>query len=139
MASYPNTMKRIIPFLIILGLTVSTTQAQRLAETDDELDKKVLAISLSGPQMAILEMKRELNLSEKQLKQVELLHQERYQLMTEAELKQEDPIELQRTYREIQIQLDKVMAGILNDKQLKQFLELEGRQHVNMLTGKEEE
>lgn len=110
-----------------------------MAETDDELDKKVLAISLSGPQMAILEMKRELNLSEEQLKQVELLHQERYQLMTEAELKQEDPIELQRTYREIQIQLDKVMAGILNDKQLKQFLELEGRQHVNMLTGKEEE
>ncbi|MCP2045093.1 hypothetical protein [Pontibacter sp. HSC-36F09] len=132
-------MKRIIPFLIILGLTVSTTQAQRLTETDDELDKKVLALSLSGPQMAILEMKRELNLSEEQLKQVELLHEERYQLMSEAELKQEEPIERQRTYREIQIQLDKVMAGILNEKQLKQFLELEGRQHVNMLTGNEEE
>lgn len=132
-------MKRIIPLLIILGLTVSTTQAQRLKETDDELDKKVLAISLTGPQMAILEMKRELNLSEEQLMQVELLHEERFQRMSEAELNVEDPLELQQAYREIQIQLDKVMAGILNEKQLKHFLELEGRQYVNLLTGKEEE
>lgn len=132
-------MKRILPFLIILGLTTSTAQAQRLTETDDDLDKKVLAISLSGPQMAILEMKRELNLSEEQMMQVELLHEERYQLMSDAELKVNDPIELQRTYREIQLKTDKVMAGILNEKQLKQFLELEGRQYVNFLTGKEEE
>lgn len=132
-------MKRILPYLIILGLTTSTAQAQRLTETDDDLDKKVLAISLSGPQMAILEMKRELNLSEEQMMQVELLHEERYQLMSDAELKVNDPIELQRTYREIQLKTDKVMAGILNEKQLKQFLELEGRQYVNFLTGKEEE
>lgn len=132
-------MKRILPFLIILGLTTSTAQAQRLTETDDDLDKKVLAISLSGPQMAILEMKRELNLSEEQMMQVELLHEERYQLMSDAELKVNDPIELQRTYREIQLKTDKVMASILNEKQLKQFLELEGRQYVNFLTGKEEE
>lgn len=89
--------------------------------------------------MAILEMKRELNLSEEQMMQVELLHEERYQLMSDAELKVNDPIELQRTYREIQLKTDKVMAGILNEKQLKQFLELEGRQYVNFLTGKEEE
>ncbi|WP_116543563.1 hypothetical protein [Pontibacter virosus] len=132
-------MKRIIPLLIILGLTISTTQAQRLKETDDELDKKVLAISLSGPQMAILEMKRELNLSEEQLMQIELLHEERYQLMSEAESKQDDPLQLQRAYREIQVKHDKVMAGILDEKQLKHFLELEGRQHINLLTGKEEE
>ncbi|EJF08069.1 hypothetical protein [Pontibacter sp. BAB1700] len=132
-------MKRIIPILIILGFTLNTTHAQRLKETDDDLDKKVLAISLTGPQMAILEMKRELNLSEEQLMQVELLHEERYQRMAEAEMNLEDPLKLQRTYREIQIQLDKVMAGILTEKQLKQFLELEGRQHVNLLTGNEEE
>ncbi|PVY40828.1 hypothetical protein C8E01_106170 [Pontibacter virosus] len=125
--------------MIILGLTISTTQAQRLKETDDELDKKVLAISLSGPQMAILEMKRELNLSEEQLMQIELLHEERYQLMSEAESKQDDPLQLQRAYREIQVKHDKVMAGILDEKQLKHFLELEGRQHINLLTGKEEE
>ncbi|SIQ90652.1 hypothetical protein [Pontibacter lucknowensis] len=132
-------MKRIIPILIILGFTFNTAHAQRLKETDDDLDKKVLAISLTGPQMAILEMKRELNLSEEQLMQVELLHEERYQRMAEAEMNLEDPLKLQRTYREIQIQLDKVMAGILTEKQLKQFLELEGRQHVNLLTGNEEE
>lgn len=132
-------MKRIIPILIILGFTFNTAHAQRLKETDDDLDKKVLAISLTGPQMAILEMKRELNLSEEQLMQVELLHEERYQRMAEAEMNLEDPLKLQRTYREIQIQLDKVMAGILTEKQLKQFLELEGRQHVNLLTGNEGE
>ena len=139
MAYYPNIMKRIIPILLILALTISTTQAQRLRETDDELDKKVLAINLNGPQMAIMEMKRELNLSEEQMVQVELLHEERFQRMSEAEAKNEDPIKLQRTYRDIQIQLDKVMAGILNEKQLKHFLELEGRQHVNLLPGNEEE
>ncbi|MBX0335447.1 hypothetical protein K3G39_19610 [Pontibacter sp. HSC-14F20] len=132
-------MKRIIPLLIILALAISTTEAQRLRAADDELDLKVLAISLSGPQMALLEMKQELQLSDEQLMQVELLHEERYQRMTEAGLTQDDPIELQRTYREIQIELDKVLAGILDEKQLKHFLDLEGRQHVNMLTGKEEE
>ena len=132
-------MKRIIPLLLILGLTVSIAEAQRLRETDDALDHKVLALSLSGPQMAILEMKRELNLSEEQLMQVELLHKERYQLMAEAESNLQDPLELQRAYREIQIQQDKIMTGILTEKQLKQFLELEGRQHINLLTGKEEE
>ena len=139
MAYYPNTMKRIIPIITILALTVSTSQAQRLRETDDFLDKKVLSINFTGPQMAVLEMKRELNLSEEQMVQVEQLHEERFQLMTEAEAKNEDPIKLQRTYRDIQVQLDKVMAGILNEKQLKHFLELEGRQHVILLTGNEEE
>ncbi|PKV75700.1 hypothetical protein [Pontibacter ramchanderi] len=132
-------MKRIIPLLIILGLTIPTTEAQRLTETDDLLDKKVLAMDLSGPQMALMEMKRELNLSEEQLLQVEQLHDKRYQRMAEAQTKLTDPIELQRAYRDIQTELDKVMAGILNEKQLKHFLELEGRQYVNLLTGNEEE
>lgn len=132
-------MKRIIPILLILGVTFNTAQAQRLTETDDDLDKMVLAISLNGSQMAVLEMKRELNLSDEQMLQVEQLHEERYQLMSEAELKANDPIELQRNYRQIQQKTDKVMAGILSEKQLKQLLELEGRQYVNFLTGKEEE
>lgn len=114
-------------------------QAQWLREADDQLDKMVLTLELSGPQMAILEMKRELKLNEEQLMQVELLNEERFQRMTEVQMATEDPLQLQRAYREIQVDLDKVMAGILNEGQLKHYLELEGRQHVNMLTGKEDD
>ncbi|WP_299708477.1 hypothetical protein [uncultured Pontibacter sp.] len=132
-------MKRFLPLLIILGLAAEMAQAQRLREADDQLDKMVLALELSGPQMAILEMKRELKLNEEQLMQVELLNEERFQRMTEAQMATEDPLQLQRSYREIQVELDKVMAGILNEGQLKHYLELEGRQHVNLLTGKEDD
>lgn len=89
--------------------------------------------------MAILEMKRELKLTEEQLMQIELLNEERFQRMTEAQLATGDLLQLQRAYREILIELDKVMAGILNEGQLKHYLELEGRQHVNLLTGREDE
>lgn len=136
---YTNMMKRIIPILIILGLCANIAQAQRLRGADDKLDEMVLAINLAGPQMTLLEMKRELKLSEEQLQQIELLNEERYQLMTEVDMSSVDPLEQQRAYRDIQIQLDKVMAGILTQSQLSHYLELEGRQHVNLLTGKEDE
>jgi hypothetical protein len=132
-------MKRFLPLLILFGLTTGMAQAQRLTEADDQLDKMVLALELSGPQMAILELKRELKLTEEQLMQVELLSEERFQRMSEAEMAMEDPLQLQRAFREIQLELDKVMAGILNEGQLKHYLELEGRQHVNLLTGKEDD
>lgn len=132
-------MKKFLHLLVIFGLTAGIAQAQRLKEADDQLDVKVLAVELSGPQMAILEMKRELNLSEEQLMQVELLSEERFQRMTEAEATLQDPLRLQRAFRDIQLNLDKVMAGILSESQLKHYLELEGRQHVNLLSGKEDE
>jgi hypothetical protein len=132
-------MKRFLPLLIIFALTTGMAHAQRLTEADDRLDKMVLALDLNGPQMAILEMKRELKLNEEQLMQVELLNEERYQRMAEAQTATEDPLQLQRTFREIQVELDKVMAVILNEGQLKHYLELEGRQHVNLLTGKDDE
>jgi hypothetical protein len=134
-----NTMKRILLLLLFISLYAGTAQSQRLTEVDDHLDKRVLAMELNGSQMAVLELQRELNLSQEQLMQVELLNEERFQRMTEAELNAADPIERQRVFREIHVKLDKVMAGILTEGQLKHYLELEGRQHINFLSGKDDE
>jgi hypothetical protein len=114
-------------------------QAQRLRDTDDHLDKQVLAVAVTGPQMALMEMERELKLTKEQLAQVEQLNENRFQLMMEAEAATEDPMKLQRQYRDIQVKLDKVLANILTESQLKHYLELEGRQNIQFLSGKEDE
>ncbi|MBD1395983.1 hypothetical protein H9Q13_02300 [Pontibacter sp. JH31] len=49
------------------------------------LDKQVLLVELTGPQMAMLEMQRELQLTDEQVRQLEKLNQNRYQYMAEAE------------------------------------------------------
>lgn len=132
-------MNRIILSLIFIGLTSTFAQAQRLRGADDELDKRVVAIQLNGPQMALLEMKRELNLNETQLLQVEKLHEERFERLSQAELQINDPIELQKAFRDIHVKLDKTLSGILTQSQWIHYLELEGKQHLNMLSGKDEE
>ncbi len=114
-------------------------QGQRLRGADDELDKRVFAVELSGPQMALLEMKRELNLNETQLQQVEKLSEERFARMSAAEVQLDDPIELQKAFREIHLTLDKTLAGILTQSQWLHYLELEGKQHLHLLSGKDEE
>ncbi|MBD1395984.1 hypothetical protein H9Q13_02305 [Pontibacter sp. JH31] len=48
-------------------------------------------------------------------------------------------MQLQLKFREIHIALDKVMTNILTEQQLKHYLELEGRQHIHFLSGKEAE
>lgn len=132
-------MNKIILSLIFFGLTSTFAHAQRLRGADDELDKRVLAIQLSGPQMALLEMKRELNLNESQLLQVERLNEERFERMTDAEVRIEDPIELQKAFRDIHVKLDKTLSGILTQSQWLHYLELEGKQHLHLLSGKDEE
>jgi hypothetical protein len=132
-------MKRILPLLILFVFCAGMVQAQRLRDTDDHLDKQVLAVAVTGPQMAIMEMERELKLTKEQLAQVEQLNENRFQLMAEAEATIEDPLKLQRQYRDIQVKLDKVLANILTESQLKHYLELEGRQNIQFLSGKEDE
>lgn len=132
-------MKRLLLLSILFTFCASIAYAQRLKETDDMLDKQVLAVSLSGPQMALLEMKRELNLTDDQLTQVEKLHEERYQRMVEAESQHTDQLDLQLQYKSIQLKLDKILAEILTERQLMHYLELEGRQDIRLMTGKEEE
>lgn len=132
-------MKKILPLIIVLVFCAGIAQAQRTREADDMLDKQVLLVELTGPQMAMLEMQRELKLTEEQVLQLEKLNEDRYQYMTEAESTYDDPLQLQLKFREIHVALDKVMASILTEQQLKHYLELEGRQHVLYLSGKEGE
>jgi hypothetical protein len=132
-------MNRIILIVIFFGFTSTIAQGQRLREADDELDKRVFAMQLSGPQMALLEMKRELNLNETQLQQVEKLSEERFARMSEAEMQIDDPIALQKAFREIHAKLDKTLSGILTQSQWLHYIALEGKQHLNMFSGKDEE
>lgn len=132
-------MKKILPFIILLFLWSGIAQAQRTRGADDMLDKQVLLVELTGPQMAMLELQRELKLTEEQVLQLEKLNEDRYQHMTEAESSYDDPLQLQLKFREIHVALDKVMASILTEQQLKHYLELEGRQHVQYLSGMEGE
>ena len=103
------------------------------------MDKQVLSVELTGPQMVMLEMKRELKLTETQILQLEKLNEDRFQYMSEAESSYDDPLQLQLKFREIHISLDNLMANILTEQQMKHYLELEGRQHVRYLSGKEGE
>lgn len=117
----------------------ANVQAQFLKKTEDKLNDMVLAVELTGPQMLSLEMKQELNLTEEQLAQIELLNEQHYRHMEEVEAAMVDPLQRQRKYRDINLQLDKALTGILNEQQLKHFLELEGRQYVRYLSGAEDE
>lgn len=132
-------MNRILLILLFLVCAGTVAQAQRLSAVDDELDKLVIAVELSGPQMAILEMQRELKLNDAQLRQVEKLNEERFARMSEAEVQIDDPLELQEAFRKINGKLDRTLARILNESQWLHYLELEGKQHLILLTGTEEE
>lgn len=99
----------------------------------------VLAVELTGPEMLTLEMKQELKLSEAQFAEIELLNEQHYQHMSEVEAAFLDPLERQKKYREMSLQLDKALTTILSEQQLKHFLELEGRQFVRYLSEAEEE
>lgn len=132
-------MKKIIHIFIISIFCTVGAQAQFMKEGDEKLDKMVLAFNLTGPEMLSYEMKQELKLSAEQLAQVEALNEKRYKVMAEAEAAYPEPIKRQRKFRDINLQHDKELSGILDEHQLKHFLELEGRQNVRYLSGNEEE
>lgn len=132
-------MKRILPILILSVFCTVGAQAQMMRDAEEKLDKMVLAFNLTGPEMVSYEMKQELKLSAEQLAQVVVLNEQRYRHMAEAEAIYPDPMKRQRKFRDINLQLDKELSSILDEQQLKHFLELEGRQNVRYLSGTEEE
>jgi hypothetical protein len=132
-------MKRILPILILSVFCTVGAQAQLIKDADDKLDKMVLAFDLTGPEMLSFEMKQELKLSAEQLAQVVILNELRYKHIAEAEAIYPDPLKRQRKFRDIHLQLDRELSSILDEQQLKHFLELEGRQNVRYLSGTEEE
>ena len=132
-------MKKII-LSILSCLVVLGAQAQESKITDDKLDKLVLASNLTGAEMVSFEMKQELKLTEEQYRQVALLNKQRYENLQEIEAAYADnPALRMRKFRDIHLQNDKALTGVLTDQQLKHFLELEGRQNVRYISTNDEE
>ncbi|RAU81996.1 hypothetical protein [Pontibacter arcticus] len=131
-------MKHIL--LISLALLFATAgSAQGLKVTDDGLDKMVLAVELDGVQMANLEMKEELKLDHNQLAQIAELNVAKYKLIEEAEQEfSSDPILLSKTIYRIKMETDKAFTSVLSDNQLRQYLELEGRNNIRFVSESDE-
>lgn len=131
-------MKHILLFSLAL-LFATAGSAQGLKVTDDGLDKMVLAVELDGVQMANLEMKEELKLDHNQLAQIAELNVAKYKLIEEAEQEfSSDPILLSKTIYRIKMETDKAFTSVLSDNQLRQYLELEGRNNIRFVSESDE-
>ncbi len=113
-------------FILAFLLTTTAGFSQRITRGDDGLDKKVLSVEVSGPELLTLEMVKELQLTEPQQQEVKALNEQRYlQLQQTAQA-----TELQK----IHLQNDKALTRILTSEQFRRFMELEGRQHATHLS-----
>ncbi|WP_242919429.1 hypothetical protein [Pontibacter liquoris] len=127
-------MRKII-LLTAACFGVLASYAQGLHETDEKLDKQVLALNLDGPAMATVEMQKELLLDQRQAEQVARMNQTRYAQLQQAELTfAKDPIQRAKLMRSINLENDKALKQVLTQQQLHQFLELEGRQNVSYVS-----
>lgn len=129
-------------FLLILFLLAAGTvsYAQGIKPTDDKLDKVVLAVNLNGLAMANLEMKQELKLTEDQYLRVERVNEERLAKMVEAEQAYaSDDVLRTNSLRKIHILCDQSLEEVLDEQQMRQFLELEGRFHMQLISESEGE
>lgn len=125
--------------LLILLVTGSASYAQHMKVTDDNLDKIVLSIDLDGLAMANLEMKQELQLTSDQYSQVERLNEERFQRMLEAEqLYAQNDLLRSKTFRTIAVESDQTLKQVLDEQQMRRYLELEGRFNVQFVSENEE-
>ncbi|HEY4650700.1 MAG TPA: hypothetical protein VIG72_04765 [Pontibacter sp.] len=117
-------------FILILTASLVTTTgfSQRFTKSDDSLDKKVLAVEVTGPSLLTLEMARELQLTEPQQKEVQQLNEQHYEQLqvTQQNTEPDKYLALQKVH----LQHDKALSKVLSAAQLQRFLELEGRQHL---------
>ena len=131
-------MKKHILILVLLAVGAAT-QAQSLKVTDDKLDKVVLAVSLDGLEMANLEMKQELHLTDEQYSQIEHVNQQRFLKMKEAEQTHADNEVLRsKSFIAIKAETDQSLKEVLDAQQMRQFQELEGRFNVQYVSDNEE-
>ncbi|GAB3533235.1 hypothetical protein GCM10027443_18400 [Pontibacter brevis] len=132
-------MKNTLLTLIFLAVgAVSFAQSVRI--TDDGLDKVVLATNLDGLAMANLEMKQELNLTEEQFSKVERVNEQRFLQMLEAEQVYTDNEVLRsNSLRRIHVVCDQILKEVLDEQQMRHFLELEGRFHMQLISENEGE
>jgi hypothetical protein len=128
-------MKKIILVAFIFISAATGASAQRSKGTDDSLDKQVLAVNLTGAELATVEMKQTLQLTPEQEAMVSKVNEERYKNMQEVEKAfAGNPTLLQRKFRNLHLQSDKALNNILTDQQLNLYLELEGRQNTRYIS-----
>lgn len=133
-----NYMRKNI-LLFIMLLLGTTSYAQHMGLTDDGLDKVVLAVDLDGLAMTNLEMKQVLHLTSDQYSQVERLNEARFQKMLEAEeLYAQNEVLRSKTFRSIAMETDQTLKQVLDEQQMRRYLELEGRFNTQFVSEKEE-
>jgi len=118
----------------------SAGYAQQMKLTDDSLDKVLLSVKLDGLAMANLEMKQELQLNAEQYTEVERLNETRFQKMLEAEQQfTHNELLRSKTFRSIAVETDHTLKQVLDEQQMRRYLELEGRFNVPYVSEKENE
>ena len=118
----------------------SFANAQRHKGKDDALDKRVLEVSVEGPAMATLDLQQELNLTPQQLEQVVQLNQKRYeQILAAEEQYKEDALLLSKSVYTINVETDKLLGALLDVRQLRLFLEMDGRQQLRFVSDNADE
>lgn len=121
--------------ILVMVLIGSASYAQRSNSSDDALDLVVLSMELDGPAMASVEMKQELNLTEKQFNEVTKLNQSRYQELQQSETSfSKNPVSRSNEFRNIQLKNDENLKGVLSAKQLREYQKLEGRLDSQLIT-----
>ncbi|MEJ8801943.1 hypothetical protein [Pontibacter sp. H249] len=132
-------MRRII--LLVLATGICTfANAQRLKLKEGALDKLVLQVSLEGPTLAAVELQKELDLTQEQYYQVMQLNQQRYeQIIKVEEVHKEDALVRSKSIYTINMEADKALSSVLDPRQLRLFLELEGRQDLRLVSEHAEE
>lgn len=121
---------------LALGLITVTGFSQRITKGDDSLDKKVLAVDVTGPALLTLEMARELQLTQTQQQEVMQLNEQRYKQLLETEQTAMNGGD--GNVQKVHLQNDRALTKILTAEQLRRFLELEGRQHALQLTERDD-
>ncbi len=134
-----NYMRKII--LLVLACCIYTySNAQRHTTKDDKLDKEVLRVTIGGDEMLTLEMQKELNLTHEQYEQVKIVNQFRYNQLIEAEeIYKDNDLQRSKTAYLINMEADKAMSALLDQSQLRIFLELENSSQGRLMSGKSEE
>ena len=127
--------------LAIASSLAFTANAQLLKlNSEANLDKKVLEVNVEGPTLIALDLQKELNLTEAQYAQVVQLHEKRFQLIADAEAAhQADALMLSKIIYGINLEADKTLQTLLDPRQVRLLVDLEGRQHTRFVSDNSEE
>ncbi len=126
--------------LLLLGICLLHTAAyaQSSLKTNDWLDKHVLSVNVSGAEMATVEMKKELQLTALQLEQIAQMNLALYEQIEQKGVSAiQDPLERSKALRTLQLENDNALVQVLSPQQLRDYLELEGRQNLRYVSDSE--